>query len=170
MSVCVALRNTAFGVQELLGRSEVQELEEKLKENRLSVATCCVTIVRYMSDIAAKLPVGILTRLLQTHDTISALLPLAESPPWRRERNGTNEYLDASQWIAIPASDRFRLLNKDAQVRPGHRKAAVLMCCMCCESSMTCMPVAAVPPNMHQVHTCRLVRQKSLCAGLAGAQ
>jgi hypothetical protein len=103
--------------QELLDRSEVEELEERLKDARLAVASCSVTIVRYLSDAAGRLPVGILTRLLQTHDTVSAMLPLVESPPWRRERNDATEQLEASQWVAVPASERFRLSNPDAQVR-----------------------------------------------------
>lgn len=100
----------------MLARSEEEELDDKLKEHRLGTAVCSVTIVRYLSDAAAKLPVSILTRLLQTHDTIMALLPLAESPPWKRERAGGIEQLESSHWTAVPASDRFRLSNTDAQV------------------------------------------------------
>ena len=90
---------------------------DKLKEQRLIVAACCVTIVRYLSDGAARLPIGILTRLLQTHDTVLALIPLLEKPPWRRERNGSTEQHEGSQWVTVPSSDRLRLSQIDAQAR-----------------------------------------------------
>lgn len=39
---------------------------------------------RYLTDNVATLPLGISTRLLTTNDTVMALLPLVEKPPWSR--------------------------------------------------------------------------------------
>lgn len=100
-----------------MARSELEDFEERLKESRLAVATCSITIVRYLSDGAARLPIGILTRLLQTHDTVMALLPLLDNPPWRRERKGSIEQLEGSHWVSVPAAERMRLSQVDAQVR-----------------------------------------------------
>ena len=94
----------------------MDELDERLNNIRLSVATCSVTIIRYLSDNAGKLPVGIMTRLLQTRDTIMALVPLADSPPWKRERGGVPEHFEGGQWTVTPPAERFRLSNTDAQV------------------------------------------------------
>ena len=115
--VCLLWPTCATCLQELVERSEVEEFDDKLKESRLCVATCSVTVLRYLSDGAAQLPIGILTRLLQTHDSVMALLPLLDSPPWRRERKGSTEQLEGSQWVSVPASERLRLSQVDAQVR-----------------------------------------------------
>ena len=106
-------------MQEMLARSEVDEFDDKLKASRLAVATCSVTIIRYLTDAASRLSVSLLTRLLLKHDIMMALVPLAENPPWQRQRaDGTQERLEGSQWVKIEASERFHLSNTDAQVRP----------------------------------------------------
>jgi hypothetical protein len=103
-------------LQDLLNRTDLEELEERLKETRVAVAMCAVTIVRYISDAASRLPVSMLSRLLVKNDVLMALVPLADNPPWRREHNGALEQLDGSQWVKIEPQDRFKLSNTDAQV------------------------------------------------------
>jgi hypothetical protein len=106
----------ACNVQDLLKRTDVEELDERLKETRVAVSMCGVTILRYITDAASRLPVSMLSRLLVTNDTLMALVPLADSPPWKREHNGAFEELNGSQWVKIAAHDRFKLSNTDAQV------------------------------------------------------
>jgi hypothetical protein len=50
---------------------------------RLGVTAVC--ILRYLSDYAVRLPLSIMTRLLDTHDVALLMVPLLENPPWVRK-------------------------------------------------------------------------------------
>lgn len=50
-----------------------------------------VSILRYISDYATKMPLSVLTRLLDTHDVSLLMVPLIENPPW--VRRGTRSVL-----------------------------------------------------------------------------
>jgi hypothetical protein len=99
-----------------MARSETELFNDRLKEIRLGVAMCSLTIVRYMTGAVASMPISVVTRLARHHDMISLLVPLLESPPWVRQHNGHSERRDGSQWVVIAAQDRFKLSNIDAQV------------------------------------------------------
>eukprot|EP00892_Ulva_mutabilis_P008069 jgi/Ulvmu1/5634/UM023_0174.1 len=102
--------------QELIDRSEAHLFDDRIKEIRFGVAICSVTILRYMTGAVTRLPISIVTRLVQHHDTIGMLVPLLEGPPWIRDRNGTTERREGTQWTVIAPSDRFQLSSIDAQV------------------------------------------------------
>ena len=53
----VALRRTAW-----------QELEEKTRDTRFATAICALTVLRYVTDAMGDLPLGVMARLLDTHD------------------------------------------------------------------------------------------------------
>ncbi len=76
------------GVQELLAMPPLQELREKRVEVEWGVALCGLTILRYLTDHMGTLPLGLLSRLAGGHDTLMALVPLADRPPWVRMRRG----------------------------------------------------------------------------------
>jgi hypothetical protein len=44
-----------------------------------------VTLLRYLAEAVTKLPLPALSRLLVTHDTPLAMVPLIENPPWVRK-------------------------------------------------------------------------------------
>lgn len=68
--------------------SALEELEEKRLEVAFSTSLCALTILRYLTDHVGALPLCALGRLLGSNDSVMALLPLLESPPWVRKRNG----------------------------------------------------------------------------------
>ena len=68
--------------------SPLEELEQRFHEVEFGAATCALTILRFMTDAVSSLPMSVLARLVSTHDTIMALLPLVEKPPWVRTRKG----------------------------------------------------------------------------------
>lgn len=68
--------------------SPLQELHDKRAEVEFGVAMCSLTILRYLTDYVGSLPLGLLTRLVSSNDTLMALLPLLEQPPWERRRKG----------------------------------------------------------------------------------
>jgi hypothetical protein len=43
---------------------------------------------RYLTEHITHLPLGVMSRLLSANDAVMALLPLVDSPPWVRDRQG----------------------------------------------------------------------------------
>eukprot|EP00877_Chromochloris_zofingiensis_P004789 jgi/Chrzof1/14310/Cz08g32160.t1 len=103
-------------VQETLAMTPLEELEEKQAEVDFGTAMCALTILRYLTDYLPTLPMGLLSRLVSTNDSIMALLPLVDKPPWVRTRKGKMERFTAGVWQAMPAADRLKLCQPDAQV------------------------------------------------------
>lgn len=80
----------------------------------LHKSLCCG---RYLSDYIDVLPLGIVTRMVEANDTLMALIPLLENPPWVRRRNKRVEKFIGNVWVAVEPKDRLRLTQHDAQVR-----------------------------------------------------
>ena len=55
--------------------------------------------------------------MVRTNDTLMALVPLLEEPPWVRRRNKKTEKFIGNVWTAVEPRDRLRLTQHDAQVR-----------------------------------------------------
>jgi len=70
-----------------------------------------------LSDYLNVLPLALLTRMVRTNDTLMALVPLLEDPPWVRRRNKKTEKFIGNVWTAVEPRDRLRLTQHDAQVR-----------------------------------------------------
>ena len=49
---------------------------------------CGLTIVRYLAEHVAALPLGVMARLVSSNDTVMALLPLVDRPPWAHTHKG----------------------------------------------------------------------------------
>ena len=47
-------------------------------------AVTSVTMLRYLSEYCVRLPLGVISRLMETHDVASLVVPLIENPPWVR--------------------------------------------------------------------------------------
>jgi hypothetical protein len=75
-------------VKDLMDMSPVEDLEAKRMELDLSTAVASLTILRYLTDHMSQLPMGLIGRLLSTNDTIMALIPLLDNPPWVRQNRG----------------------------------------------------------------------------------
>lgn len=103
-------------LQEHVDRAEIDLFNDRVKEIRLGVAMCSVTVLRYMTGAVSRLPISVVTRIGRHHDVISVLVPLLESPPWLRENARQEERREGNQWVVVPPSDRFKLSNIDAQV------------------------------------------------------
>lgn len=50
------------------------------------IFTLTNTSHRYLTDGVTTLPMGLLSRLMATNDTLMALVPLVDQPPWVRRR------------------------------------------------------------------------------------
>ena len=53
--------------------------------------------------------------MVRTNDTLMALVPLLEDPPWVRKRNKKTEKFIGNVWTAVEPKERLRLTQHDAQ-------------------------------------------------------
>lgn len=89
-----------------------------------ALLTACCESHRYLSDYLNSLPLGVLTRMVRTNDTLMALVPLLEEPPWVRKRNKKTEKFIGNVWTAVEPKDRLRLTQHDAQASAKERAPA----------------------------------------------
>lgn len=109
---------------ELMALSRLDEQEEKRREVDFSVLMCSLAILRYLTDVLPRLPMGALSRMVSSNDTIMGLLPLLERPPWVRTRmpppgSGGRPVLEkwqGNRWAAVAPADRFKITQTDGQV------------------------------------------------------
>jgi zinc finger MYND domain-containing protein 10 len=61
-------------------------------------AVTSVTMLRYLSEYCVRLPLGVISRLMETHDVASLVVPLIENPPWVRRitRPAPNNIINTS--------------------------------------------------------------------------
>lgn len=65
-----------------------EELDERAAEVAWGAAMCGLTIARYLTEHVSSLPLGVMVQLVAGNDTIMALLPLVDRPPWSRHNKG----------------------------------------------------------------------------------
>ncbi|GLC39562.1 hypothetical protein PLESTB_001626800 [Pleodorina starrii] len=114
------------GAEELLHMSRLDEQEEKRREVEFSVMMCSLTILRYITDSLPRMAMGALSRVVSTNDTLMALLPLLDRPPWVRtlvppgagggRGRPVLEKWWGNRWVAVPPADRLKITQTDGQV------------------------------------------------------
>ncbi|XP_015778337.1 PREDICTED: LOW QUALITY PROTEIN: zinc finger MYND domain-containing protein 10-like [Acropora digitifera] len=98
------------------GFSSVEEL--KVQERTIFFTVCikCVSVLRYIIDSLTCLPLNVMTRLLNTHNTPVILVQLIENPPWiKRSKGKLIKFID-NQWKVISKNERLLLTKTDGQV------------------------------------------------------
>lgn len=97
-----------------LDRSSMEELQEQRDLLRFEIAVKSISILRYLTDHLALLPLSIPNRLLNTYDVPVLLASLIESPPWLVEDRPDGlpplKYMDNAWHEVTP--DTVRLLSK----------------------------------------------------------
>ena len=78
-------------------------------------------MLRYVTDAMGDLPLGVMARLLDTHDAQTLLAPLLEKRPWVRRRldkssgKTVSEAFQDGRWSVVPREDRMQLTKCDGQ-------------------------------------------------------
>jgi len=106
----------------LAERDPEESLKEQARMIDFQVAITAVGILRLLCGYIDDLPLSVGTRLVHTHDTPLALIPLLENPPWTRKRhNSTNgnsswEKLGPDfHWHHVAPPDLLLLTKHEAQ-------------------------------------------------------
>lgn len=93
-----------------------QGLRQQSLDIGFGVAVCATSLLRFLSDHVNVLPLGVVARLLHTHDVLLALVPLVESPPWTRRRSGRLEKFSDQRWTAVAPRDAAMMTKLEGQV------------------------------------------------------
>ncbi|CAN0527641.1 unnamed protein product, partial [Ectocarpus sp. 8 AP-2014] len=54
------------------------------EETEFRVCVTAVALLRFLCEHLHRLPLGVMTRVLDTHDVLLGLVILVENPPWTR--------------------------------------------------------------------------------------
>eukprot|EP00039_Didymoeca_costata_P009064 m.120071 g.120071 ORF g.120071 m.120071 type:complete len:448 (+) comp14345_c0_seq2:91-1434(+) len=102
--------------KELLNAGGQKQLEDQINTLPFDICTKAVSIMFYLLDNCKVIPLGCLTRILNTHDTPCGLASLLLHSPWNRKgKDGDERYVDG-RWMATDPSDKFKLTKTEAQV------------------------------------------------------
>lgn len=72
--------------------------------------------LRYLTDHAKALPLGVVNRMANTCDVLLALIPLIDNPPWVRRHKGKIQKFQNNRWETVERSDRLKITKLDGQV------------------------------------------------------
>ncbi|GAX77785.1 hypothetical protein CEUSTIGMA_g5228.t1 [Chlamydomonas eustigma] len=104
---------------DMMAMTELEELHERARELEFASAMGSLSVLRYLTEFFSSAPMGLLSRMVSSNDTLMALLPLLERPPWVRRRGGKTERWcveGGMRWTAVEAADRLKLGQYDIQV------------------------------------------------------
>jgi hypothetical protein len=94
-----------------------QELERHHRNINFSVGLSAVSMLRFLCEHAPKMPVSVLTRIMDTHDVIVQTVPLIEYPPWTfRTDDGKWKKFTDNKWQVVEAQDLLKLTKLEGQV------------------------------------------------------
>ena len=98
----------------------MSELVEQHKKIQFDIGLKCFSLLRYVVDNLAALPMGVTNRVLNKHDFLLMLVQFvtSEEPIWSRHDPKTGKYFKYvdNKWRAVPAADRFQLSKIEGQV------------------------------------------------------
>ena len=112
--VTSTLRAMDLDCTSVLNRSARDEMEDKIRDTRFATSVCALTVLRYITDAMAELPLGVMARLLDTHDCQTLLAPLLEKQPWVRRRTlgsgkQVTEVFQDGRWNEQLRNDRMQI-------------------------------------------------------------
>jgi hypothetical protein len=102
---------------EISTRTDVDELDRNVTDINFKLGISAVACIRYIAEHAGKLHVGVITRLLDTHDVVISLVPLIEYPPWthRTDEGKWKKYI-GNKWESCEPENLMKLTKTEGQV------------------------------------------------------
>ena len=103
--------------EELNKRTPEEDQRQQYLSVQFRVATAAVTVTRYLCAQGSKLGVSVLSRLIDTHDMLTLIVPLIDNPPWTRRISTTGKWekwVDM-KWTSVPAAELLKLTKLEAQ-------------------------------------------------------
>jgi len=104
-------------VKQQLEMGNQEQLDDQIKPLPFDIATKAVSVMRYFVDHNKQLPLSCITRMVNTHDLPTTLVPLVTESPWeRRKEDGTIEKYIDGKWGVVEPMDQRKLTKIQAQV------------------------------------------------------
>ncbi|CBJ28395.1 conserved unknown protein [Ectocarpus siliculosus] len=111
-------REVAKDIEERLAKlSPAEEVRGYQEETEFRVCVTAVALLRFLCEHLHRLPLGVMTRVLDTHDVLLGLVILVENPPWtRRAEEGTWQKFVDFEWRTVAAADLLQVTKTEGQV------------------------------------------------------
>ncbi|CAM9177073.1 unnamed protein product [Hapterophycus canaliculatus] len=111
-------REAAKDIEERLAKlSPADEVRGYQQETEFRVCVTAVALLRFLCEHLHRLPLGVMTRVLDTHDVLLALVILVENPPWtRRTEEGTWQKFVDFEWRNVAVTDLLQVTQTEGQV------------------------------------------------------
>eukprot|EP00397_Hematodinium_sp_SG-2012_P048327 GEMP01055321.1.p1 GENE.GEMP01055321.1~~GEMP01055321.1.p1 ORF type:complete len:497 (+),score=90.20 GEMP01055321.1:41-1492(+) len=91
-------------------------LEQQRVDTDFQVSMCAVSVLRFLTDHRASVPLTVTSRLMETHDVLLLLVPLMEKAPWVRKRRDQIEKFEEQEWVKVADDDIAQLPKLHSQV------------------------------------------------------
>jgi hypothetical protein len=97
-------------IQELSKETEEEGLLAQKEEIEFKSCMAALSIFRYITNSASKLPPSLISRITETHDFLLNLVYLVDHAPWLRkseDKKKTYKYINGV-WMPIPREEYFK--------------------------------------------------------------
>lgn len=101
--------------QILSNENASEELERQQKDLNYKIGFRCLTILSFLTDKLDTLSIGIVRRMVVTHDVPCLMSEILHCRPWIRNVNGIEKYID-DKWMSVDGLDIMKLTKVEAQV------------------------------------------------------
>jgi len=102
--------------EEIMNQTDVERVVEQKNKIDFSAGISALTLLRFLADNAASMPVSVLSRMLNEQDVLQTVIPLMDASPWKRTRKGKVEKYNDGKWAEVPHDDFHRVTKTEAQV------------------------------------------------------
>jgi hypothetical protein len=97
-------------------RTPKEELDQHWLEIEYRICVTSVSLARFVCEQAEVLPLGVVSRISDTHDFLLLIIPLIENPPWtRRLDSGKWQKLIDLKWSVVKPLDLLKVTKLEGQ-------------------------------------------------------
>lgn len=101
--------------KELLKEPSADEIERQKRDMEFKVGLKCVTILSYLVNNLAVLPLSAANRVIKTHDVPCLIAEILHAKPWlRKTRAGFEKFLEG-RWTPVYGDDVLKVTKDEAQ-------------------------------------------------------
>ncbi|TRZ22021.1 hypothetical protein HGM15179_005082 [Zosterops borbonicus] len=111
-----AVTSAELRAELLASPSSMQELQKQAEMMEFEISLKALSVLRFITDQVDSLPLGALTRMLNTHNLPCLLVELVEHCPWSCWEAGKLKKFENGTWHVVPPEDQVKMTKLDGQV------------------------------------------------------
>ncbi|XP_033373248.1 zinc finger MYND domain-containing protein 10 isoform X2 [Parus major] len=111
-----AVTSAELRAEHLASPSSMQELQKQAEMMEFEISLKALSVLRFITDQVDSLPLGALTRMLNTHNLPCLLVELVEHCPWSCWEAGKLKKFENGTWHVVPPEDQVKMTKLDGQV------------------------------------------------------